>query len=598
MAVRRKDPNATSRSTRRFQGAPRGRRITSQGGMNTNTEARDLMPLIQQIAHSAQRYEQGKNVNPGGPNQPFTVNPGGTDKSPGPGRKIDPGGPMQQWPGPGGGGGFQWPGPGMRPDPGPHGMPQGGGGGLDPGARFQAQSPVPTGQRAENLQNRFDNYNQYENNFQNRAFPPGPNGMDLGMYATPPISQQEWHQMVQGINPGGPPQGGGHGGGVPIPTAHHPGPPSSWPQPMQRAGGGNGGGGGGGQQPWDPTGAARGDPRPYDPSQLQGNGGNAYDPSMSNQDVRSQWGPQGFGLNGQPGAQQQPQPQPMQGTQHNHGGSQHDHQGGGPGHTHGDGQGGGGGGQNQQQPQYPAVNPTPGTVPTTGASPTGLSPTLGNNYGGTFTSTPNTTPWASYSGPQPAGLAQGSFMNPEAKDTERFTYDTFAGAQTYKPMPGPSTEQPGGNYPFQGYAPPPSNWHYYNPGTGGAFPGANSGYQPMSWDQYASAMQGMSNDIQPRFQQPAAPTNAQNVWWANPVVTDPGYYDPWTEERNLMSHFGGATGGSKAQSDALGLGTPQGTLDYYRYLAHQAGIPGYANLTGPLAAGYHSPNIGGTYGAH
>lgn len=189
-------------------------------------------------------------------------------------------------------------------------------------------------------------------------------------------------------------------------------------------------------------------------------------------------------------------------------------------------------------------------------------------------------------------------MNPEAHDTERFTYDTFANGQTYKPMPGPLGGAPSGSYPFSGYAPPPSNWHWYNPGAGGAFPTANSGYQQMTWDQYAQAMQGMSNDIQPFFKQNAAPTNAQDVWWANPVVTDPGYFDPWTELVNLRSHFGEATGGSKAQAQALGIdSSPQGELDYYRYLAHQAGIPGYAQLSGPLAPGYHSPNIGGTYGA-
>ncbi len=119
----------------------------------------------------------------------------------------------------------------------------------------------------------------------------------------------------------------------------------------------------------------------------------------------------------------------------------------------------------------------------------------------------------------------------------------------------------------------------------------------MSWDQYAQQLQGMPGTT-PYFMQTPAPTNAQGVWWSNPVITDPGYYDPWVELRNLSTHFGDERPGTLAGQTALGIQQGgQGQLDYYRYLAHQAGIPGYAQLTGPLAPGYHSPNIGGTYGA-
>jgi hypothetical protein len=304
---------------------------------------------------------------------------------------------------------------------------------------------------------------------------------------------------------------------------------------------------------------------------------------------------------------QVPAPQPIQ--QHSHGRNRHAHGGGGPGHSHGQGGGGGGGfggggnaggGGGSPTPQVPQgqINPPPTGAPGTPGSlgPPTLSPTLGNNYGNTFQST--NTYQATTQQPT-AGISQGSFMNPEAHDTERFFYDTFQNGQTYIPMPGSATGGPGNaNYPFQGYAAPPSNYGYFNQGAGWDF--GNTNHTPMSWDQYAQVMAqpDIANDIQPFFKQTVAPAQAQGVWWANPVITDPGYYDPWVEERNLEQHFGQATPGNVAGDTALGIySSPQGKLDYYRYLAHQAGIPGYAQLTGPLAPGYHSPNIGGTYGA-
>ena len=285
---------------------------------------------------------------------------------------------------------------------------------------------------------------------------------------------------------------------------------------------------------------------------------------------------------------------------HAHGNQPHAHQNGQQPHDHGQGQGqgggqqngggqGGGGGGNQvpaaQPPYYPTPNPNPPAAGPVTGQPAGFNPTLGNNYGGTFQST---NQYQATNQQPVAGIAQGSFMNPEANDTERFFYDTFANGQTYKPMPTGATGQAPSSYPFQGYAPPPSNVGYFNPGQGWNF--SDQSHQPMTWDQYAQAMSqpGIRNDIQPVFKQNVAPSGAQNAWWANPVVTQPGQYDPWVELRNLQQHFGNATPGNLAGNTALGLGNSQGQLDYYRYLAHQAGIPGYAGLTGPLASGYHA----------
>jgi hypothetical protein len=564
-----------SQSNRRRQTNRGGRRISS-GGFPTGNQP-DVYPLVQQLAHSAQRYYANRDLG-GGPGgrrttPPFTgpqgvrpiggVNPGGLRNGGGPTGIPDynPGGlnqrtnpnPNQGWP-------SGWPNPGSpkwNNDPGFH-IP-GSDVWLNPGGLNQGgahnhgghQHDHPGGGPGHTHDGGGQGFGGWPGQDGGMRFPGGggPNINNLGQNPMAGLNRG------MNVNPGGPMQGGG-GGGQQVGSRPNQGPP-----------GGGGGQGQGQMPPWFQDWLAS---NPALAKLLHSHG-------QGQQQHQHQGGDQPHGHDQQ--------------GQGQGGGGQGGQQGGG-----GGGQGGGGGGQNVSGVS-PALNPTPGTAPT-GTPWAGINPTMGNNYGGTFQSIGSGQPWQSYSGPQPTGLAQGSFQNPEANDTERFTYDTFAGGQTYKPMPGPLGGQPGGNYPFQGYAPPPSNWHWYNPGTNGTFGGP--GYQQMSWDQYAQAMAqpDIANDIQPYFRQNAAPPNAQNVWWANPVVTDPGYYDPWTELTNLRGHFGQTRPGNMAGDTALGLtGNPQGQLDYYRYLAHQAGIPGYAQLTGPLPVGYHSPNIGGTYGA-
>lgn len=270
------------------------------------------------------------------------------------------------------------------------------------------------------------------------------------------------------------------------------------------------------------------------------------------------------------------------------------------------GGGGGGGGGGQSQQPLPDFSQPPSSQPSSQNIPPiippasgGVNPFLGNtSYSGEFTNAnPGSGNYLESNIPVVAGIGQGSYAPAGAGGSaDVFTYDTFAGGHTYEPMPGGATSGPGNaNYPFSGYAAPPSNVGYFDQGNGWDF--GNTNHTPMAWSQYAQVL-GAQNDLQPYFQQKLAPPNAQGVWWSNPVVTDPGYYDPWVELRNLQQHFGDAEAGNVAASKALGTyASPQGQLDYYRYLAHQANIPGYAQMTGPLAVGYHSPNVGGTYGA-
>jgi hypothetical protein len=496
-------------------------------------------------------------VNPGGlieVGQNNTVGPGG-------GTAHNHGGTRHDHPG--GGPGHKHDGGGGNPDPNWNPGFTG-----DPAARFQARSPVPTGQRAENLQDRFSNYGQYVNNFQNRI-PSGPNGSDYGIYAIPPISRDEWQQMVNGtgplpaVGPNGRPGGGqgGGGGGQQV----NPG------GPMQR-------GGGGGQNPtFDPSQFQRGDTRPYDPSQLLGNGNNAYTPDMTNQQVRAQWGPQGFGLNGQPGYQNaygQPQTQPMQGgggqpTPHSHGGQPHAHPQGDQPHGHGQGgQGGGGGGQGGQA----------------GGGGQGGGAGGGGQDGG---------PWATQN---PDGT--WSYPSPDAH-MPGTNFTPVPGAGT--PMtsePASLTTPPPGSYPWggKGYMAPPSNMTYYNPGVGG-FSGLQApSSAPVSFataDQLAQQYGLALSPGAPPNQLPN-PSGGTQPGWANPAPPGPDMYDPWIESRligNAYKPTAGNLGGfTQAYLQAAGGDNAYTRLALQQYLAHKAGYQGYGTMTDALPYGYVAPH--------
>lgn len=550
----------------------RGRRVTSQGGMQGSNVARnDVFPMVEKLAHqnqqqnpiiaSMQRFYNGQSptglkpsirpwtdpttVGGGGSTRPYT-NPGGTNKSPGPGGKVNPGGPMQT-----GGwfnttpkdilsgalresgikpnsyfsqnGSFRLPfleaiaaaGPQGRDVSGmlgdnqqvnPGGPMQGGGGGQN----FRV-NPNPGGGGNYWTQKRMDNARPMGN----------PEGFD-------PRGLQ--------INPGGPNNGGGGG------TNHNHG-PSSHDHPGGGPGHTHDTSGGGGQNV-NPGGPQQGGGQNQAPPQYVQNWSPAHPDAFARrfptydaytqgvQDPRRQ----GF----YDWAMSQQQGQGGGGQQNGQGGGQQQQQ-----QQNGGGGGQGGGGQGGGGPQ-PDLSATPGNYPTPNSYlPPGSPPVPGAG-----------TPMTS----EPASL----------------------------------TGAPPGSYPWAnaGYQAPPSNVGWYNPGVGG-FAGAQpptSAPVPYATADQLAQQYGLQVGLGQAKPQLANPSGGTQPWWADPAPPGPGVYDPWVESRLIGGAYkpqGGDLGGfQQAYLQAAGGDNAYTRLAMQQYLAHKAGYQGYGALTAPSPYGY------------
>lgn len=623
---------------------PRRRRDGANPGGGLNTGLRqssdgmtDLYPLVQEIAHSAQRWRNGDSpLLPPKPlgghgSQPF-IQAGGNPRTqgqqpPGRGNGMNPGGLNQGGGNLQNGGGMQR--PNFDPRGGPPQIPQGDGSRFT--GRGHAMGPMPNMPWGGNVQNG------------GQVLTPRPN-QDPRLQNGGPMEGPHGHGGSQHDHPGGGP-GHTHGQG----DVQNGGPNQD---PRLQNGGGNQGAGGqdrgftnrpgpggagagferGDTRPgpgrtapagWDPTAYARGDQqaRPF--------GIEGLDPNLTNQQVRAQYGPQGFGLRNQPGAfgpNAGGPTSPFAGA----GGGGQGPQGGGRRATDQGGGGGGGAGTPPPAapPGTPAPIPTPPpiTPPTTGPidPATGLpTPAPSTGTPGDYTSgyapfTGSAQDWWSqnvplhqqsgnYANPQHSAI-QGGISTP-GTDTDN-PADPWTGAQwLYQPGTMPANwgqfQQDYGPLPPEtgtqdawtalGYHTNPVNMsHTYNPGIGGFTPQAVQAWKnaaPSTTD-YLDPGESFQGRVlqQPEtlplgFRGPkgniyGAPT--RQGAYANPVAPD--YYAPYQELHMLRNMLAPPTSGNGYSNDQQrqiasnwfgegGRGS-LGELDYQRYLMGTYGPPG------------------------